>query len=95
MVDDQGLSIIDGIVECLLCHGGMIRLSEADKSKVSILLTRLELDLFNGSELLEKLFELLLSPVRWEIFNVEIASLLRSLVPKGLLHLLGFSVSLL
>lgn len=70
MVDDQGLPVINRVVKRLLCHGGVIRLSEANKSKVSTLLTRLKLDLFDRSELLEELFKLLFSPVRWEIFNI-------------------------
>jgi len=95
VVDDQGLTVIDGVVKGLLGHSGVVWLGEADESKVAFILSWLELDIFNGSELLEEFLELLIGPVGWEILDVEIASLLGSLVSEGLLHLLGFSIRLL
>jgi len=80
MVDDQGLSVINGVVEGLFSHSGVIWLLEADESEVSTSLSLLELDVLNFSEFTEELAELGISPVGWEVLNVEIASLLGRLV---------------
>jgi len=58
-------------------------------------LSLLELDLLDGAEVLEEVVKLGLTPGAWEVLDVEVASLLGSLVSEGLLLLLSLSLNFL
>jgi hypothetical protein len=94
VVDHEGLSIIGGVVEGLLGKGGGVWLLEADESEAAVS-TLLQLDVLDGTELLEEVLEIVGSPGVWEVLHVEIASLLGSLVSEGVSLLLKGSVGLL
>ena len=98
VVDDESLVAIGGVAEGLLGIGGVIWLLEADEGEVArtvSIVSLLELDLLDWSEVLEEAVELSLSPGRWEVLDVEVASLLGGLVSEGLLLLLSLSLGFL
>lgn len=94
VVDHERLTLIVVVVEGSLGMSSLIWLLEANESKTSVL-TLFELDVFDFSELLEDVLELLLWPRVREVLDVEVASLLGGLVSESLLLLLGISLGLL
>jgi hypothetical protein len=75
MVDHESLTFIVGVVEGRLGKSSRVRGLEADESEVSVS-SLLELDVFNGTELVENVLKLFFWPFAWEVLNVEVALLL-------------------
>jgi hypothetical protein len=94
VVDHEGLAVISRVVQGLLGNGGGVWLLEADESEASVS-TLLQFDVFDGTELLEKVLEVIRSPGVWEVLHVQVASLLGGLVSESVSLLLELSVGLL
>ena len=75
VVDHEGLTVIGGVVKSRLGNGGGIWHLEADESEVSVS-SFFELDVLDGSELLEEVLKFFFWPLVWEVLDVEVASLL-------------------
>lgn len=83
------------IVQTLLSSSGIIWRSETHKGKISISTTILQLYLLNLTVVFKQIFEIILGPMRGEVFDIEITSLLGSLVPYDIPFLFNFSISFL
>jgi len=68
-------------------------LLEADKSEASIF-AFLKFNVLDLTELLEKVSKVISSPLAWEVLDVQVASLFRSLVSQSLSLFLELSVRL-
>jgi hypothetical protein len=89
VVNVKLFSIEDLLMEFSLGLLGLLRILETNEGIDSLSFLREHLNVFNFSILSEEFFKLLLGGVGWEVFNIEIASLLGVLVSKhflGLLH---------
>lgn len=72
----EGLTFDIMVVQVLLSLGSIIRFLEADESKSVSRFTLIETDFFNLTELGEHLFNMLFLPLRREVLDKKIASLL-------------------
>jgi len=93
MVNHEGLTVIGSVVKSRLGNGGGIWLLEADESEVSVS-SFFELNVLDGSELLEEVLKFLLWPLVWEVLDIEVASLLGGLVSESISLLFDLSIGL-
>ena len=95
VVDDELLAINSVIVQLSFSLGGVSGFLETDKSKCVLALAHVEADVFDFSILLEETLELLFLVAVGEVLDVQVASLLRVLVPDSFTKLLNLTFSLL
>lgn len=97
IVDHEHLTVNGMVLQVLLCLCSISWFLEADKSIgiSSRSATVTKLDVFNLTEGLEKISEVVLGPAIGEVLHEQVASLLGCLVSNGFAHFFDFALSLL